>query len=80
MMWIKPETGLRLQQIVAQYDSDRDGDGPAVNSKIEEFMEDCPVCRDDSCSKSIVKANGVFVHPEDVDAAAEIERPSLGDE
>jgi hypothetical protein len=77
MIWLKPETGLRLQQIVAQYEISSDNSGVAITDEVEEFMQECPVCDDDGCSKAIVKANGVYVHPEDVEDAAEITRPTL---
>ena len=80
MIWLKPETGLRLQQIVAQYEISSDNSGVAITEDVEEFMQECPVCDDDGCSKAIVKANGVYVHPEDVANSATIERPTLGDE
>jgi len=80
MIYLKPETALRLQQIVAEYQSAKDTSNAAIDRNVEEFMGECPVCDVDGCSKSIVKANGVYVHPSDVADAAEISRHSLGAE
>lgn len=73
MMFIKPSQALAVQELIAE-EYEREGE---VNRELKKLMNACPVCDDDTCGKDIVRANGVYVHPEDVAEADKIERPTF---
>lgn len=77
MPYVKPETLIKAQYL-AQKELDNDtGDDSEGFTAASQLLEICPVCDDYDCGKMVVKANGVYVHPEDVDEADEIERGEL---
>lgn len=76
MPYLKPEEAYRLQMIAVtaeEYIADGYYEADAVDSA----MRKCPICGDKNCDKSIVEANNVWVHPEDVAAADSRENPRL---
>jgi uncharacterized protein (UPF0212 family) len=76
MAYLKPAELLALQQVVSETEVQSVNLTVVDMSDLEDGMDVCPVCGSRSgCEKTIVKANGVYVHLEDALDADEIERP-----
>jgi len=73
MPYLKPAEMIALLQTVTH--SSNKGDVPEYvdTNDLGSAVVTCPICGTKGCDKSIVKANGVYVHPEDVGNAEEIE-------
>lgn len=78
MPFLKPKTVLTLQQAASM--AENQSLTESVDSgELGSALAVCPVCGSVTCEKKVVKANGVYVHPEDVANADVIERPSVND-
>lgn len=52
-------------------------DGHYEHDALYSAMAKCPICGDSRCTKEIVEANNVWVHPEDVQDADNRDNPQL---
>jgi len=77
MPYIKPEQMIVVQHLIEKYRVEHVALPEGQEDNIDSMMSMCPVCGDYTCDKDVVKANGVFVHPEDVEDAEAIERGKL---
>jgi len=77
MPYIKPEQMILVQHLIENYSSGHVAPPEGQDDNMDGLMSMCPVCGDYTCDKDVVKANGVFVHPEDVEDAEAIERGDL---
>lgn len=74
MPYVKPETLIKAQFLADEVGDDLESDDSKQRQAIIDVLDICPVCDDYDCEKTVVKANGVYVHPEDVGDADEIAR------
>jgi hypothetical protein len=77
MPYIKPEKVIKAQYVAEQIIDESDSEDKDRLHAAKDVLDVCPVCDSYGCDKSVVKANGVFVHPEDVGNADSIERGEL---
>ena len=77
MPYLKPEQMIQVQHIVMRYAEARLDSFSGDEDVMDRLMAICPVCGSASCDKDVVQANGVYVHPEDVEAADNIERGEM---
>jgi hypothetical protein len=77
MPYVKPELIIKAQYLAELVTEEYDSDDKDEMHAAKDVLDTCPVCSDYDCDKTVVKANGVFVHPEDVGNAEAIERGDL---
>jgi len=75
MPYIKPEQMIALQRHAYNRLQEVDTSNVDDVSVVEDVLLVCPICGNRGCSKDMVKANGVYVHPEDAADADSIEAP-----
>lgn len=75
MPYIKPELLMTLQHAAYAAKEESIESANIDKDTLSKSMKPCPICGDYGCSKDMVKANGVFVHPEDAAEADRIDAP-----
>lgn len=66
MPFVKPETLLALQRAAVVGMQQQTLDDDVDSDKANAGVNMCIVCGNPACSKTVVAANGVYVHREDV--------------
>lgn len=75
MPFVSPGDMLALQR-AAKVGMEQGTLGSSVDRQaVEDKLRVCAVCGNPACSKTIKKANGVYVHPEDVEKADVVPQP-----
>ncbi len=65
MPFVKPGDIVDAQQHLADVVRSSDNGVGDFDDSVIEFITMCPVCGDNSCGKTAVYVNGVYVHRED---------------
>lgn len=77
MPYLKPEQLIKVQHLIDSWEREHIEGTDDTDRAISEIMGVCPVCGGETCTKDVVKANNVYVHPEDVAEAEPIARGQL---
>jgi len=77
MPFVKPGTLIELQYVVDSWETEHLSQPDGADDAMRQIMGLCPICGSSSCTKTVVKVNGVYVHQEDAANAEPISRGEL---